>query len=175
MAWFANVLEGLIAAPVGAFAHLEAEGDGMGQRSQHAYLFLFGVLLRPSLMVFGFFGASYAVKVLGSILLVLFAPAMANAQFNSTTGLVMFVGFVFVFVSLVLTLIHGCFNLIHIVPDQVISWAGGHVTGTMGKDTDDRAKGHFTAGVAQIRGNMRPVQNESGNKKKDDDAGISKK
>jgi conjugal transfer/type IV secretion protein DotA/TraY len=156
MAWFANVLEGLIAAPVGAFAHLEAEGDGMGQRSQHAYLFLFGVLLRPSLMVFGFFGASYAVKVLGSILLVLFAPAMANAQFNSTTGFVMFVGFLFVFVSLVLTLIHGCFNLIHIIPDQVISWVGGHVSGTMGKDTDDRAKGHFAAGVVQIRGGMQP-------------------
>lgn len=156
MAWFANVLEGLIAAPVGAFAHLEAEGDGMGQRSQHAYLFLFGVLLRPTLMVFGFFGASYAVKVLGSILLVLFAPAMANAQFNSTTGLVMFVGFVFVFVSLVLTLIHGCFNLIHIIPDQVISWVGGHVSGTIGKDTDDRAKSHFSAGVVQIRGGMQP-------------------
>ena len=108
-------------------------------------------------MVFGFFGGSYAVKVLGAILLVLFAPAMANAQFNSTTGFVMFVGFVFVFVSLVLTLIHGCFNLIHIIPDQVISWVGGQVVGTIGKDTDDRAKSHFLAGVAQIRNNMRPV------------------
>lgn len=156
MAWFANVLEGLIASPVGAFAHLEAEGEGMGQRTQYAYLFLFGVLLRPTLMVFGFFGGSFAVKVLGSILLILFAPAMANAQFNSMTGFVMFVGFVFVFVSLVLTLIHGCFNLIHIIPDQVISWVGGQVTGTIGKDTDDRAKSHFSAGVLQIRGGMQP-------------------
>lgn len=160
MAWFANVLEGLIASPVGAFAHLEAEGEGMGQRAQHTYLFLFGVLLRPTLMVFGFFGGSYAVKVLGAILLVLFAPAMANAQFNSMTGLVMFIGFVFVFVSLVLTLIHGCFNLIHIIPDQVISWVGGQVVGTIGKDTDDRAKGHFLAGVAQIRSNMKPASSD---------------
>lgn len=167
MAWFANVLEGLIASPVGAFAHLEAEGEGMGQRAQHTYLFLFGVLLRPTLMVFGFFGGSYAVKVLGAILLVLFAPAMANAQFNSTTGFVMFVGFIFVFVSLVLTLIHGCFNLIHIIPDQVISWIGGQVVGTIGKDTDDRAKSHFLAGVAQIRTNMRPVgSNQKDPKKK---------
>jgi predicted aminopeptidase len=56
-----------------------------------------------------------------------------------------------------LTLIHGCFNLIHIIPDQVISWVGGQVVGTIGKDTDDRAKSHFLAGVAQIRNNMRPV------------------
>lgn len=151
MAWFANTIEGLIAAPVGAFVHLEAEGDGMGQRSQHSYMFLFGVLLRPILMVFGFFAASFAVKVLGTILLVLFAPALANAQGNSMTGLVMILAYLAIFVSLALTLIHGSFNLIHIIPDQVIAWAGGHISGTMGKDTDDRAKNVFVGGISSIK------------------------
>jgi conjugal transfer/type IV secretion protein DotA/TraY len=160
MAWFATVFEGIIAAPVGAFAHLEAEGEGMGQRTQHYYMFLFGVLLRPTLMVFGFFGASFAVKVLGRILLALFSPAMSNVQFNSATGPAMLLGFSFVFISLVLTLIHGCFNLVHIVPDQVISWVGGQIQGQIGKDTDQSSKGHFAAGVMNIKSGLKPKEQD---------------
>lgn len=151
MAWYANFFEGLISAPIGAFAHLEAEGEGMGQRSQHAYLFLFGVLLRPSLMVFGFFVAAMSVKVLGSILLVLFAPALANAQWNSMTGVVMIAGYVAIFISLALTLVHGSFNLIHIIPDQGIMWAGGHISGMLGRDADDRSKGTYMGGISIAR------------------------
>lgn len=151
MAWFANIMEGLVASPVGAFVHLEAEGDGMGQRSQHSYLFLLGVLLRPPLMVFGFIIASLAIKVLGGILLILFAPALANAQWNSMTGLVMICGYLFVFIGLALTLVHGSFNLIHIIPDQVITWAGGHISGTLGRDTDERSKHVFAGGVSSAR------------------------
>lgn len=149
--WFACVAEGLIAAPVGAFAHLEAEGDGMGQRSQHSYLFLFNVLLRPGLMVFGFFIASLGIKAFGPILLALFAPAMANAQFNSMTGIVMFVGYLILFTSLGMTMIHSLLALIHIVPDQVIAWVGGQVTGTIGKDADERSHNNFAAGLSHSR------------------------
>lgn len=147
--WFSSVIESLVAAPIGAFIHLDAEGQGMGQRTQHTYLFLMNVLLRPALMVFGFFAASLGIMILGKLLFILFIPAMAQAQMNSWTGLIMILGYIFVFMSLALTMIHGAFNLIHIIPDQVISWAGGHISTRMGQDTDDRAVAVFNKGSSR--------------------------
>lgn len=92
-------------------------------------------------MVFGFFAASLGVMILGKLLFILFVPAMALAQTNTFTGIFSMIGFLAVFVSLALTMIHGAFNLIHIIPDQVINWAGGQISTRMGQDTDNNTYG----------------------------------
>jgi hypothetical protein len=39
-----------------------------------------------------------------------------------------------------LNLVHSCFNLIFIVPDQVINWVGGHASATPGRDDNDKMR-----------------------------------
>ncbi|MGU2420033.1 DotA/TraY family protein, partial [Burkholderia cenocepacia] len=38
-------------------------------------------------------------------------------------------------------LIHTCFSLIFVVPDQVINWAGGVATATLGRETTGEVRG----------------------------------
>lgn len=45
ISWLAVVGEGVIAAPLWGMVHLDGDGEGMGQRSTHGYIFLLNVLV----------------------------------------------------------------------------------------------------------------------------------
>ncbi|MDH4603692.1 DotA/TraY family protein [Pseudomonas syringae] len=138
--WLVVVGEAVIAAPLWAITHLNGEGDGMGQKTTHGYIFLLNVMVRPILMVLGFFLGGAALIAGGTLLNQLFGVALANAQFDSITGLFSIIFFLMIYCSMCLNLVHSCFNLIMIVPDQVINWVGGHASATMGRDDNEKMK-----------------------------------
>lgn len=41
------------------------------------------------------------------------------------------------------TLIQSCFNLIHVITDQVLSFVGGQISSKLGQDTEDKANNMF--------------------------------
>ena len=146
-----SVFEGLAAAPLWAFAHLEAEGEGLGQRAERGYLFLMNVLFRPALMVIGFVLAAAVVTPLGSVLVYLFVQAMANAQGNSVTGVASVIGYLIIFFIMMSTLVGTIFNAITVLPDQIIGWVG-HVTGMqIGKEVEGRVHALFVGGIKEAR------------------------
>ncbi len=138
--WLVVVGEAIVAAPLWAITHLAGDGDGMGQRSAHGYIFLLNVMMRPFLMVVGFFLGGAALIAGGTLLNQLFGIGLANAQFDSATGLASIIFFLAIYCSMCLNLVHSCFNLILIVPDQVINWVGGHASATLGRDDNDRMR-----------------------------------
>ncbi|ALR07888.1 DotA/TraY family protein (plasmid) [Xylella fastidiosa] len=140
MNWLVVVGEAIIAAPLWAVTHLGGEGDGLGHRTAHGYIFLLNMMVRPILMVIGFFLGGAGVIAGGTLLNMLYGIAVANAQFDSVTGLVSIIFFLAIYVSMCLNLVHTCFNLIFIVPDQVINWVGGHASATVGRDDNDRVR-----------------------------------
>jgi conjugal transfer/type IV secretion protein DotA/TraY len=152
LGWFAVVCESLVASPLWAMAHLDGDGEGMGQRTAHGYIFLLNVMFRPMLMIFGFVFAGAGVVVLGTLLNTMFGVALANAQFDSTTGLVSIIGYITLYVSMCLSLVHGSFSLIHVIPDQVFSWLGGSMAGAAGKDFHDKGKEGLGAGMRHGQG-----------------------
>ena len=135
--------EGLLGAPIWAFAHLDADGEGMGQRTERGYLFLLNMMFRPFLMIFGFVLAAALLPLLGTFQAVMFVPAMANVQGDSVTGMASILFLLAVFGMLNVTMIHGLFNLITIIPDQILGWVGNIAGQTIGKDTDDKAHNLF--------------------------------
>lgn len=156
--WFAGLVqyacvvgEAIVAAPLWALAHMDSAGDdGLGgPRTARGYLYILNVVFRPALMLFGFFLASALAVGLGTVLVVLFVPALANAQGNSITGLVSVLGFVAIFGVLLVLLVQQLFNLIHLLPDQVLGWIGDGMGTSLGRDSEDRARGAF---IAQMRG-----------------------
>lgn len=139
--WVANVVEGILAATVWAFSHIDLDGDGMGRRTEKGYLHLVNVLFRPVLMVSGFVLASSAVVLLGTLFTAMFLPAMANAQGNSMTGIISILGLLGLYGTMMLTLIQTCFNWIYEVPDRVIGWAGSASQEKFGREMDGHVEG----------------------------------
>jgi conjugal transfer/type IV secretion protein DotA/TraY len=142
--WLVIVCEAVIAAPLWAMTHLGDDGDGMGQRTGHGYIFLLNVMVRPILMVIGFVLGGAILIVGGTVLNELYGIAVANVQFDSITGLLSVIVFLGVYFMMCLNLIHTCFNLIYIVPDNVINWVGGNASTTLGRETNDQIKNSFS-------------------------------
>ena len=67
--WIILVVEALVAAPLWLCAHALPDGEGAaGQHGKRGYFLLLGIVLRPPLMVTGFFAAVILMNVLGRIL-----------------------------------------------------------------------------------------------------------
>ncbi|KJZ04017.1 hypothetical protein TW86_22480 [Halomonas sp. S2151] len=121
--WVVFVAIGVVAAPLWAFAHLS--GEESEGRTTHGYIFLLNAMLRPVLMVAAFIVAGGIVVMGGTLLNNMFGPALANVQADSITGFVSIIGFLGIYITASLTLIHTAFNLIFMIPDKVMEWIGG--------------------------------------------------
>lgn len=143
--WFVVVAESIVAAPFWAFSHLDADGEGLGQRTQHGYIFALNVLARPALMVISFMIATLASMSLGGLMVELLGRAIPQVQAASMTGLVSFVFFLVVFMALTLALVHTTFAMVGLIPDQVLSWVGGQISSTLGRDHDQHMRNTLVA------------------------------
>ncbi|MCS6480153.1 DotA/TraY family protein [Burkholderia thailandensis] len=138
--WLVVVGEGVIAAPLWAITHLGGEGDGFGHKTAHGYIFLLEMMVRPVLMVIGFFLGGAGIIAGGTLLNEGFGIALANAQFDSLTGISSILAYCTIYFSMCLNLVHSCFNLIFLVPDKVINWVGGVAPAMIGGDHSERTK-----------------------------------
>lgn len=143
LAYAASVIEGFAGATLHAMSHLDGDGEGLGQRTGHGYLFMINVLARPGLMIIGFFVASALMIGVGTLQAQMFLPAMANVQGNSITGLFSIMMFLVVFFVMNLTLITASFNLIYVITDQVLGFIGGSIDSKLGRDTEDKVNNMF--------------------------------
>lgn len=104
--------------------HLGTAQD-RGSRAAYGYIYLIDMMIRPALMVFGFFFASVAIIAVGTILHALFGAALTNVQTNSVTGLFSMAGFLLIYARICTTLVSSMFALQAYLPDYVISFLGG--------------------------------------------------
>ena len=165
--------EGLVAAPIWAFAHLDVDGEGMGQRAERGYIFILNMLFRPFLMVLGFVLAAGLLVVLGTFQMVMFMPAMANVQGNSITGVASILLLLGIFCMLNITMIHGLFNLITLIPDQVLGWVGNMGNTQLGKEVEEKAHQMFVGMGRGMAGGVKASPAKSARDKVGDKAAAS--
>lgn len=122
--WIVSVLIGCAAGPLWAATHLGTSQD-RGSRAAYGYIYLIDSMIRPLLMVFGFFFASVAIVAGGTILNALFAAALMNVQINSVTGVFSMAGFLMIYARVCTTLVAAVFALQAYLPDHVINFLGG--------------------------------------------------
>jgi len=137
--------EGIAAGPIWAFVHLDANGEGMGQRTETGYLFIINMLFRPFLMLLGFVAAAALMMVMGSFLFWLYPSVMSNVQGNSITGIFSVLGFLLIFWILMHTLVTTLSNLSVMLPDQALAWAGRAIGAQLGRDAEQGTRGQFMA------------------------------
>ncbi len=154
--YFVIVVEAFAASPLWMITHFHGEGDGMGHKSAHGYMFLLNLVFRPILMIIGFLAAWLLLDILGSFLISTFETFWQS--FESANFLVQFFQFlgVLVAVSTVANgLVQKLFSMVTFLPDQVITWVGGHAA-KFGQSDDDAVKSNIGAVAAQIRGSAGP-------------------
>lgn len=146
-------VEAVVAAPLWAFAHMDTEGEGVGQRAQTGYLFLLNVLFRPTLMVVGFVLGAMMCDILTDYVTALYPTIIANANVDSWTGLIKIVGYIVAFVMILQMVVNVSFQAIRYVPDQVLGWLGGNMQNQVGANASDEV-GSKAAGAFAMRGSM---------------------
>lgn len=146
----ASFLEGLIAAPLHSMSHMHTEGEGLGQATTKGYLFILNALARPAIMVLGFFIASALVVGIGTLISHSFAAMIAGVQGNSVTGIASIIGLLVIYIVVNITLIQQSFELISVLPDQVIGYLGAGETGqTLGREAESKIRGAFMMATRQ--------------------------
>lgn len=148
--WIVSVLVGCAAGPLWGATHLGTSQD-RGSRAAYGYIYLIDTMIRPTLMVFGFFFASVAIIAVGTILHALFGAALANVQANSLTGVYSLAGFLMIYARICTALVSSMFALQAYLPDYVISFLGGRdAANTLGSMAGS-VKDMFVAGGRNIR------------------------
>lgn len=157
LGWFFLVIEAIIAAPLVALGLVMPSGDELG-KIVPSLMLLVNIILRPTLMVFGFILGARLYKVM--IEFVNFGMLAAFGSLPSTSFLAPLAALV-LYVGFVLTLANKCFALIHIVPDKITRWIGGSTESTDATALQE-TKASFEKGSGQVNQAARQTANAPG-------------
>lgn len=200
IAWLISTVEAMVAGPIVALGILSPSGhhEILG-KAEPALLLLFNIFLRPTLMLFGLFAAMLLSSAVITMINAGFGSVVENLfDFGDTGGGIaaaaanpLALVFILVaYVSIICSAFNKCFSIIHILPDRVITWIGGHagqggeaegvhdMKGALG-GAGAEAKGHVAGGSKEAIGRAEKssegrdmaVTKEASEKKKGDGGG----
>ena len=132
LGWLISVIEAIFIAPLWGAMHLHPNGDKYTGKGAVGYSFLLSVALKPTLMILGFIASIVIIPVFGTFVNYIFAIAISfsldnsGASNNVTMSRLMYTlsmyGIYAIFMS---GLITKMFNVITIIPDNILKWIGG--------------------------------------------------
>lgn len=136
LSWLILVIEAMVAAPLWCIGHAMPEGEGFaGRHGASGYMLLFGILLRPALMVLGLIMAMVLTAVVGQFLGRAFEVYVNGAMMDPTgyenaMGIAGAIVFIVMIGFFTLYVVHKLYNLINHLPDHVMRWIGSSTAGT---------------------------------------------
>ncbi|MCL4419579.1 DotA/TraY family protein, partial [Patescibacteria group bacterium] len=135
--WFIQIIEAVIASSIWAVQHLHPSGDDLVGKGGNGYNLVLGIIFRPVLSVFGLMAALLSMQIFGQFINKVFADAFLVAQQDS--GLfIWLIGLIvapLVYCVSMFTIVKKLFEIVHIIPDQLMQWIGGgsHTLGEYAK------------------------------------------
>ena len=194
LGWFMAVIEAMVAGPIVALGVMTPEGEGILGKAEQGMMILINVFLRPSMMIIGFVVGSILTYVFvwvvgegyhraaeyllagncGSTTCVAASAGSNSSNAAYQAGLKMDVGtfsmifgglaYSIIYVTLYQTVVEKSFELVHLLPDNILRWIGGH-TESYGRETKDWGQG--------VKDKVQKIE-ESGTKAMGDIAGQAK-
>jgi hypothetical protein len=122
LGWFLLVVEAIIAAPIVSLGFVIPSGEELG-KVVPGLMLLVSIVLRPTLMVFGFILAARLFRAV--VALVNFGMADTFKTIPTTGSLLAPVAAMCLYGGFIIALVNKSFALIYIVPDKVLRWIGG--------------------------------------------------
>ncbi|MCF8028888.1 MAG: DotA/TraY family protein [Desulfobacteraceae bacterium] len=148
--WIIMVLEAMVAGPVWAAMHASPDGEGIaGDRGSQGYLLFLQILLRPVLMVIGFFFALLMIHVIGHVggMFTVFFHGLAAEE--AVVGPITAAAGIFIGSILMVVLVHKSFHLIFVLPEHLNDWFGNQHASQMGESSDmHESKRTLVGGIA---------------------------
>lgn len=153
ISYFIVTIEAVVGAPLWMLAHLETEGEGLGQKTAHGFMFLLNVIFRPVLMIIGLVFGWLLMMVLGKFLQYSLSVIYGSSSFafSGWASVGAFLSTLIIFCYLSYILISRCFSLINHLPNEVLAWVGGHVGRIGGQDEDRNVMAGIKSEGSQIR------------------------
>ncbi len=149
--WIILVVEALVAAPLWLCAHALPDGEGAaGQHGKRGYFLLLGIVLRPPLMVTGFFAAVILMNVLGRILGASFEMFVGGTAQTKILGITGTFSMLVILGIVVIMSANKFFSLIHYLPEHVTNWIGQHFQGMGEKEDQSGAKNVFVGSTNAV-------------------------
>ena len=150
IAWMISTVEAMVAGPLVALGIISPSGQHeiMG-KAEPALLLLFGIFLRPTLMIFGLVIAMLLAIAVCYLINETFAYVIINWLFplpNPLTLIFMLVAYV----SLILAALNKCFSVINLIPQQTMRWISGQ--GDAVETPTDAIKGGIDATSGKVGG-----------------------
>jgi conjugal transfer/type IV secretion protein DotA/TraY len=142
--YFMQVSISVLGAPVWAIAHLELEGEGIGNRAMKGYEILYDLLCRPIIMTAGLVVGFASMIVFGKLFALTYAESIGNAMgghFGGVTGLF---AFTVIGVATLLTICHLSMWGVSKGADKIMQMAGIHSIGNGDTDGDVQSVSHKT-------------------------------
>ncbi len=123
--WIMGVVEAVINMPLWALSHLRIEGDGLpGPGAQQGYFILFGILLKPVLIVFGLVFGFMIFNAGGYILNGMFSKAVEIANAGAALGTFATLAYMIIYTIICYNLGMVSFKMIDTIPAQAFRWMG---------------------------------------------------
>lgn len=149
--WAILIVEALVAAPIWLCAHALPEGEGAaGQHGKRGYLLLFGIIIRPPLMVAGFFAAVILLNVLGRVIGAGFEMFIAGTSQTKVIGLTGTISMLIILGIVVIMMANKFFSLIHYLPEHVTNWIGQQFHSLGEKEDQSGVKGVFVGSTSTV-------------------------
>lgn len=123
--WVMGVAEAVINMPLWALAHLRIEGDGLpGPGAMQGYFVLFGLLLKPILIVFALIVGFIVFNAAGFVLNTAFSQALQISVDGAALGSFSVLAYMIVYTIICYNLAMVSFKMIDQVPAQAFRWLG---------------------------------------------------
>lgn len=150
--WLITVVEGVAAAPFLAFAHLDTDGEGLGEKTRYGYTFMLSSFMRPVMLVLGFVFACILLETIGGFVMQIFPMVLADVQSNSMTGFFSILGFTALFFIMMAGLINSCMSVTYLLPDAIFAFIGAHssATASVGRDSAQSMAGAALGGAHAV-------------------------
>lgn len=149
--WVILIVESMVAAPLWIAAHALPEGEGAaGQHGRRGYMLFLAIVIRPPLMVAGFFCAVILMNIMGRLIgggFDLFFNGVAQTKIMGITGT--FSMLVILGVTVIM-LANKFFGLIHYIPEHVTNWIGQQMHSLGEKEDQAGAKAVFVGSTDAV-------------------------
>lgn len=164
LAYVISCVEAIIGSSLWAVSMI-AEGHEIMGQGQNGFKQMLSLLLKPILLVAGFSASVSMINIFGSFVTFIFSDVWNISQSDSGfwTYLLGMFALPFLYVTTAVTLIKKCFDIMSILPDQIINWIGGAGSAMSGHAKDFSgaiAGGGAVAGMALMAKGMTNSMNE---------------
>ena len=175
IAWLMVVVEAMVAAPIVALGITHPVGDDTFGKGEAALMILMNVFLRPTMMIIGYIagiGLCYvSVWIINTgfghvVTFIQGSPggsSWSGGGYTNWAGIYGLFFSVLIYTMLYLVVTEKAFNLIYILPDQILRWIGGQSehAGAEAAKWGEEAKGKVSSAGEKTEGAQAQIGKQS--------------